>query len=445
VTASMTAGRPRLRELRCEAGWTQQQLAEKLAYFAWTRHHQRVAVNADMVAKWERGAKGISPRYRALLCQLFGVTAEQLGIAPAVSAAPGRPVRDPESLVSMLDDAASLLDQLGAAGTALAPQMLSAWKDTLTSRRTMLGLLDPAATDPAGHARAATATITDLEQLAQRYQALHSTANPAALLTPVAAHMQIATAALSRDNNPDSDQRRLLRNLTVVATLAGRLAYEDLGDAASGRAHYSVALDSAREANDDQAAATVLGHTAQLAHAESMTTAAMDHLHAALAHTERAPALAPWLASIRATIHADSGNHTTAAEALHRAEPTTAQPATRSLFLLDYSPAHLAAAAGHGHLQAGNHTAARVALATALDQLPPTARRARILALTDLAMTELHAGNLPDACRHAITAADLLNRTPYAIGTTRLRAFRAAAARPIGPRALRALDERLAA
>ncbi|MGH3847673.1 MAG: helix-turn-helix domain-containing protein, partial [Pseudonocardiaceae bacterium] len=239
MTASTTAGRPRLRELRCEAGWTQQQLAEKLAYFAWIRHHQRVAVNADMVAKWERGVKGISPRYRALLCQLFGVTAEQLGITPVVSAAPGRPVRGPESLVSMLDDAASLLDQLGAAGTALAPQMLSAWKETLTSRRTMLGLLDPAATDPAGHARAATATITDLEQLAQRYQALHATADPAALLTPVAAHMRMATAALGRDNTV-SNRRRLLRNLTVVATLAGRLASEDLGDAASGRAHYSA-------------------------------------------------------------------------------------------------------------------------------------------------------------------------------------------------------------
>ena len=53
-------------------------------------------------------------------------------------------------------------------------------------------------------------------------------------------------------------------------------------------------------------------------------------------------------------------------------------------------------------------------------------------------------GNLPDACRHAITAADLLHRTPYATGTTRLRAFRTTAARPIGPRALRILDEHLA-
>jgi hypothetical protein len=41
----------------------------------------------------------------------------------------------------MLDDAASMLDQLGTAGTALAAQMLLAWKDTLTSRLTMLGLI----------------------------------------------------------------------------------------------------------------------------------------------------------------------------------------------------------------------------------------------------------------------------------------------------------------
>ena len=434
-------GRPPLRELRTQSGWTQQQLADKLNYLAWAHGQGRTAVNADMVAKWERGVKGVSPRYKALLCQLFGVTAEQLGFEPTPPPALSRPVRDPESLLSMLDDAARLLDQLGAAGTALAPQMLSAWKDTVTTRRTMLGLLDPAATDPAGHARAATATITELEQLAEKYRALHATADPAVLLTAVAAHVRMVTATLGREHTAEQ-RRRLLRNRAAVATLAGRLASEDLGDALSGRAYYSQAVDSAREAEDDQAAALVLGYTAQLAHSEGMTGAAADHLAAALAHAERAPALAPWLASIQATLHADSGDHTRAADTLHRAD-TTNQVAIQSYLLLDYSPADLAAATGHLHLQAGHYTAARAALIAALDQLPPTARRARILALADLATVELHAGNLPDACRHATTAAELLHRNPYAAGTTRLRAFRVAA-RPIGPRALRVLDEHLA-
>jgi len=326
----------------------------------------------------------------------------------------------------------------------LAPQILSAWKDTVTSRRTMLGLLDPAAADPAGHAHAA--TITDLEQLAERYQTLHATANPSALLNTVAAHVRMAIAALGQEHTDKQRRRRLLRNLATVATLAGCLAYEDMGDALSGRAFYSVAADSARETNDDQAAATALGYTAQLAHSEGMTGAALDHLAAALAHAERAPAVAAWLACIQATMRADSGGHACAAQALHRAEPRPVvhQPAAQPHVLFDYGPAHWAAAIGHVHLRASHHTAARDALTAALDQLQPTARRARVLVLIDLATAELHAGNISDACRHATAAADLLHRAPYATGTAHLRVFRAVAARPIGARALRVLDEHLA-
>ncbi|HEY3896708.1 MAG TPA: hypothetical protein VGL88_15255, partial [Pseudonocardiaceae bacterium] len=245
--------------------------------------------------------------------------------------------------------------------------------------------------------------------------------------------------ALSRQDTA-AQRHRLLGNLARVATLAGRLAYEDLGDSFSGRAYYNLATESAREAEDDQATATVLGYAAQLAHAEGMTAAALNHLTVALAHAEWAPAVAAWLASIQTTICADSGDHSGAHDALARAEPTAQQSPTHP----DYGPAQLAAATGHAWLQAANHTAAKPELAAALDDLPPTARRARILVLVDLATAELQAGNIPDACRHATTAANLLQRAPYATGTTRLHAFRAAAARPIGSRALRVLDEQLA-
>lgn len=352
-------------------------------------------------------------------------------------------MQDEESLVPLLDDAANLLDQLGAAGTALAPQMLSAWKDTTTSRRTMLELLDPAATDPAGHARAATATMADLEQLAERYQALYATAKPATLLTSVAAHIRMATAALSQEHTAPQ-RRRLLRNLARVAALAGRLAYEDLGDAASGRSYYSLAADSAQGARDHETAAIAVGYTAQLAHAQGMTCAAFNHLSTALAHAEQAPTVAPWLATIQATIHADSGDYTAALHALDRAKPKTPQPVTRPHALIDQSTAHLFAATGHIYLQGGDHGAARAALIAACQQLPSTARRARILTLIDLATAELHAGTLANACRHAITAADLLQRTTYVTGAIRLRAFRVTAAQPLDPQTLRALDDLLA-
>jgi len=51
-------GRPQLRALRTEAGWTQQQLADKLNHFAWTHGQGRAAINAGMVAKWEPGGPG---------------------------------------------------------------------------------------------------------------------------------------------------------------------------------------------------------------------------------------------------------------------------------------------------------------------------------------------------------------------------------------------------
>ena len=84
----MTSTPPRLRALRNERGMTQQDVAEQLAKLAWLRHQERVAVNADMVAKWERGDKRPSAPYRKLLCLLFETDAQALGIG-----GPGRLIR----------------------------------------------------------------------------------------------------------------------------------------------------------------------------------------------------------------------------------------------------------------------------------------------------------------------------------------------------------------
>ncbi|MGH3844693.1 MAG: helix-turn-helix domain-containing protein [Pseudonocardiaceae bacterium] len=437
--------RPRLRELRTELGWTQQEMADRIGHLAWMERREHAGINADMVAKWERGVKGVSPRYRELLCRLFGVTPNQLGLKNTPPGADRtRPLADDQSLVAMLDNAAGLLDQLGAAGTALAPHMLNAWKDAATTRRTMLGLLDPSATDPAGHARAVTATVADLEQLAERYHALYETADPAALLTSVAAHVRMAQKALRQDPAAD-ERRRLLRNLAEVAILAGRLAADDLGNTMSGRAYYSLALDAAHEVADDQLTAIAHGHAAQLAATEGMTAAALDQLSAASEHARTTPAIASWLATTEATIRADRGELAAAHEALDRAQTVLNQPAGRSApaSFRNHGAAQLNAATGRVLLRTGDYGGARDALTAALDDLHSTARRQRVLVLIDLAAVELHSSNLPAACSRATQAAELLQHTRYATGTAQLRTFRDTAARPIGPRALRVLDQYL--
>ncbi|MBV9766513.1 MAG: helix-turn-helix transcriptional regulator [Acidobacteriaceae bacterium] len=440
------AERPRLRELRTDFGWTQQELADRIAHLAWMEHRERVGINADMVAKWERGAKGISPRYRELLCRLFGVTPNQLGLknTPQITADRSRSLTDDQSLIAMLDKAAGLLDQLGAAGTVLAPHMLHAWKDAVTTRRTMLGLLDPSATDPIGHARAATATVADFEQLAERYHALYETADPAALLTSVAAHVRLAQDSLSQRPTPDV-RRRLLRNLAEVAILAGQLASDDLGNTMSGRAYYSVALDAAREEADDQLTAVAHGHAAQLAAAEGQNIAALACVTSACEHAESTPSIASWLATIEATIHADRGDHAAARNALKRAQTTFNSPGGRPLAsLYHHSSAHLTAAAGRILLQAGDHTRARELLTAAVGDPCPTGRRQRVLLLVDLAVADLHSGDLAAACSHATQAAELLQQAAYSAGADRLRAFREAAQRPLTGTALRILDHHIA-
>jgi hypothetical protein len=344
----------------------------------------------------------------------------------------------------MLDNAAGLLDQLGSAGTALAPHMLHVWKEAVTTRRTMLGLLDPSATDPIGHARATTATVADLEHLAERYQALYDTADSAALLTSVAVHVRMAQDTLRHDPSPD-ERRRLLRNLAEVAILAGQLAADDLGNNMSGHAYYGLALDAAREVADDQLTSIAKGHAAQLAVTEGLITAALDHLSAATEQARSTPTIASWLATIEATTQADQGNHAAARDALDRAHTAVDNPIGRSApaSFRSCASVYLTAAAGHVLLRADDHNGARETLTGLLDQSRLIPRRQRVLVLIDLATTELRSGNLPAACSRVTQAADLLHLNAYALGAAHLRAFRAEAQRPMDRQALRVLDEHL--
>jgi hypothetical protein len=162
-----------------------------------------------------------------------------------------------------------------------------------------------------------------------------------------------------------------LRNLVEVALLAGRLAADDLGNTMSGRAYYSVALDAAREVSEDQLIAIAHGHTAQLAAAEGLTTAPLDHLTAAREHAHSTPAITSWLATIEATIHADRGDHIKARNALDRAHTALDQPGGHSppVWFHHHGTAQLNAATSRILLQAGNHSYARAALTAAVTVL----------------------------------------------------------------------------
>src|SRR5215472_5555603 len=241
----MTTARPRLTALRAERGWTQQEVADQLDRLAWLRHHKHIGVNADMVSKWERGMKRPCPLYRELLCALFETDAQALGIGgPATAGTTNVGAQaDGGSLIEMLGGAASLADQLGAAGLILQPRMFEMWKDEVMRRRAVLklmGLATTAGVVPAMDrelARSGTVTpeeMRDLDHLVGRYQELYHSTAPAVLMTPVVAHLETLRDFL-RQGVLSSLRFPLFANQARVATLAGRLAFYDLNDSMAAR------------------------------------------------------------------------------------------------------------------------------------------------------------------------------------------------------------------
>jgi transcriptional regulator with XRE-family HTH domain len=292
--------RPRLRELREARGWTQADVAERLIQLAWIRHREQIGVNANMIAKWERGAKGISVRYRRLLAELLRVTIDQLGLGDT---APTTAPAAPDSLAAVADAAAELLSQLGAPGRRLGPQLLATLTDETPDRRSILTMLDPGS-----HAEPPTtdASAAELDALAEGYEAAYPTMAPAALLTAAAAHVQMVTDALGHDL-PTGRRQQLLRNRARVAILAGRLATEKLADHHGARAYYSQATDDAAELNDDLLHAITIGHAAQLAITTGQPAAALRHLRGL---TVAEPNIASWLANLEASVHAEQSGRT---------------------------------------------------------------------------------------------------------------------------------------
>ncbi len=80
-----------LRSQRMNRGWSQQRVAEQLD------------TTEDMVSKWERGISKPSPFYRERLCNLFNMSAKELGLLETPDA-PGEPNK-PALQLAMIDQA----------------------------------------------------------------------------------------------------------------------------------------------------------------------------------------------------------------------------------------------------------------------------------------------------------------------------------------------------
>lgn len=452
----MTDTPPRLRALREEQGWTQQEVADQVSRMAWLRRNEHVGVNADMVSKWERGKKRPTPLYREMLGLVFRTDAHGLGLGgPAGIDVGARGEADGNSLIETLGGSASLLDQLGVAGSILQPRMFDVWKDELVQRRAMLklmGLATAASMTPAMErelSRSDKVTpeeVKDLDHLADRYQALYHTTAPAVLMTPVVAHLQTLRDFLRRGASATL-RRRLFANRARVAVFAGRLAFCELGDTLAGRGYYNLALESAREAGDHLQAAAALGHIAFIPANEFCYGAALDYLSAASSQVGKHPdgRVASWLSAVESEMRANSGEPAEALAAIDRAREQLANPGLiADLPWFDYlDSTRLSGFAGYALLRDRQFDASKALLTDAVAHLPQAAVTQKAVFLADIATVELAAGDLEQACASAGEAADSLRRAGYSVAHWRLRQFRSSVAQWADSAPVRALAEQL--
>ena len=433
----MSGPQVRLRAFREERGWTQRDVAEHVQRLAWAKHADHVGVNADMVAKWERGAKGVSPYYRELLAILFGVEPRLLGLLTSA--------RGPE-VVAGFDElargASELLDRLGPAADVIRAHVVQVIEDQVARRRTLLavmGLQAMSAEEPSPGAMKATSAR--FEDLSARYQELYHSSDPVELLTIGLAHLSAVTVAARGASG--EERARLISNQARCATLVGRLAFFDLDDAMSARGHYAVAAEAAHEAGDTRQRSAAMAHLAFVPAAEGSPAAALEYLAAAreaLTH-EPHPRLSSWLDAVESEILANDGNHAAALAAIDRARDAMLFRSTKPsplVRLLRPDPARRLRRLRHPPRRPIRLRPGRPRRGA---QSPPSRREAAIGLPRRPRDGALPRRRPRRGLPHRDYAVDELARAGYATGAERVRAFRRLVRPQASSLAVRTLDE----
>jgi hypothetical protein len=283
--------------------WEQDDVAAGLEELACLLDEPAPRVDANLVSKWERGARHPGPYYTPRLCLLFQLAPEDLGFHAAprlacecrrLSEAVGRAIARRVGDVRRREFIRHLL--WGGAALATCPAVDTERILAAASGRHDVRLLD------------------DLHTIAAECALKMHTAAPGDLLPQVERHLAYVGALLQSRPSTEHDSRPHLVAGTMSA-IAGRLAFT-LGNAGDANAHYVSAEAHAQAASDGPLRAYVLGQRSHLYSdlwrdgkgcVPSIALQLLDAAHSAAGDTT-APWLRTWLHARRAEEHAARGD-----------------------------------------------------------------------------------------------------------------------------------------
>ncbi|MEU8703714.1 transcriptional regulator [Streptomyces sp. NPDC048565] len=285
----------------------------------------------------------------------------------------------------------------------------------------------------------------DYGTVTRAHRRLYWSVAPATLHPAVIAHATLGCVLLSE--TAGQTRASVAAGLGEGWLLAGRIEFFDLQEPERAAATFLRALQAAGEADDHLLGAAVLAHSAFVPAWDGRRGDAVQRLVAARTYARRgsAPAvLLAWLDAVEAECETRAGNTRTALHLIGHAEDLLAEGADQAPEWMDwFSPVRLAAFRGNTELRSGHLPQARTTLSAVLDDLPADEEKQRSVILGDLAAVEAAAGDLEEACRHALSALDQLERTWYATGMDRIREVRRSLVPHQREPCVRALDERL--
>ncbi len=413
----------RLRHERELRGWSLDDVANGLHSLAATLGESEPGVDATAVSRWERGARRPRPYYVRLLCRLFELPADRLGLVEervGEHVAP-QPAAPPVELTAAPDiedmQRREFIRKLATTfGTVvmpygLEPLSLQPWEQLSKALRRPPGI-DPGA-------------VAELESATAGLHLLVEKIPSRELADRVLRHLSVLSHLLQFSPSADL-RRRLAAAAGETAALAGWLAF-DLRDHGRARAFYGVALEAAREAGEGPLEACVLGYQSYLVTAEGSHQEAIQVLAEAVRRAgSDYPATRSWLIGRVAEEQAAIGQEVPALDALELAcvEFERSQPEEECSWtrFLDRSRFMSLQVATYGRL--GRTAEARAAGDRALESLAGEDLKKRAIVLADVAAARADEGELELACELGAQALAIGLRTQCRLGMQHVRDLR---------------------
>jgi transcriptional regulator with XRE-family HTH domain len=398
----------RLRLQRRLRGWSQDEVAAGLHRLAASLGEPELGVDATMVGRWERGTRRPRPRYVRLLCRLFELSADQLGVIEEQDLdRPQDRTRDAlrdaleEHAVERRDFIHRVTGLLGLAAAPLPLEHLGTepW-ERLTSALHGPGGIDEEAVD---HLEWITLTLQRLGR---------SDISSEVILGPVVGHLDAITHILGRSLAP-SLRARLCSLAGETAGFAGWLRW-NVDDAAGAASYFATGLEAAREGGDRALAAYLVGSAACQPPYRESPQRRLDQLDT-IPWSDPTPSSRVWLAAKAADAHALLGDAGGCQRALERAEvalaavPSEDDGARRPRFSgVDRN--WLDGERGASLAKLGQTADARATLQQVMAQMGPSSERDRLWLSTSLVSTHIQDGEPEQACRVACAALEQASR-----------------------------------